>query len=104
MMEEPMPAEPPPTTPPPLAKHVEKQANKCANTKPNCGLLHDNFASMWGDMKDLVDETTARMTAAAHAWDKHVTHHNAMMEALAQQKGATQQVLAEASASHPPRQ
>merc|ERR1719310_822881 len=102
MMEEPTmpPAPVVTTTPPPPKKDLAKQSNKCANAKPNCGLLHDNFAAMWGDMKDLVDETTARMTAAAKAWDSHVAHYNAMQESLTQQKGATQQALAEASATH----
>merc|ERR1719390_369132 len=100
MAETTMPPAPITTTPPPPKKTLDKQANKCANAKPNCGLLHDNFAAMWGDMKDLVDETTARMTAAAKAWDAHVAHYNAMQESLTQQKGATQQALAEASATH----
>merc|ERR1719272_364268 len=35
---------------------AQKAADKCVNSKPDCGLLNDNMALMWGDVKDSVDE------------------------------------------------
>merc|ERR1719440_2498712 len=40
---------------------LEEATNKCVLGKPDCGLLTDNMALMWGDVKDSVDELTAVM-------------------------------------------
>merc|ERR1719321_539347 len=37
--------------------------NKCVLGKPDCGLLTDNMALMWGEVKDAVDELTSVMAA-----------------------------------------
>jgi uncharacterized protein YegL len=56
---------PPPTTaapvPPKTEPAPEEAANKCVLGKPDCGLLTDNMALMWGDCKDAVDELTTIM-------------------------------------------
>merc|ERR1719359_2552734 len=40
---------------------LEEATNKCVLGKPDCGLLTDNMALMWGEVKDAVDELTAIM-------------------------------------------
>merc|ERR1719440_2351816 len=40
---------------------LEEATNKCVLGKPDCGLLTDNMAMMWGDVKDSVDELTSIM-------------------------------------------
>jgi len=40
---------------------LEEATNKCVLGKPDCGLLTDNMALMWGDVKDSVDELTSIM-------------------------------------------
>jgi len=55
------PTEPPVVTPPKAAPTLEEATNKCVLGKPDCGLLTDNMALMWGEVKDAVDELTAVM-------------------------------------------
>merc|ERR1719498_1861955 len=40
---------------------ADDAAGKCVLGRPDCGLLTDNMALMWGDVKDSVDELTAVM-------------------------------------------
>lgn len=47
----------------PHSKAEKKQSNRCARMEPDCGLLHDTFASLWGAMKDTVEELAAKMKA-----------------------------------------
>merc|ERR1719487_2653631 len=55
------PTEPPVVTPPKAEPTLEEATNKCVLGKPDCGLLTDNMALMWGEVKDAVDELTAVM-------------------------------------------
>lgn len=48
-------------SPPKTEPSADEAANKCVLGKPDCGLLTDNMALMWGDVKDSVDELTAVM-------------------------------------------
>jgi hypothetical protein len=57
------PTEPPVVTPPKAEPTLEEAKNKCVLGKPDCGLLTDNMALMWGEVKDAVDELTAVMAA-----------------------------------------
>jgi hypothetical protein len=57
------PTEPPVLAPPKAEPTLEEAKNKCVLGKPDCGLLTDNMALMWGEVKDAVDELTAVMAA-----------------------------------------
>jgi hypothetical protein len=57
MNPEPVPEVVPPKTEP----APEEAANKCVLGKADCGLLTDNMALMWGEVKDAVDELTTVM-------------------------------------------
>jgi len=57
VVEEKGPAPVPPKTEP----TADEAAGKCVLGRPDCGLLTDNMALMWGDVKDSVDELTAVM-------------------------------------------
>jgi hypothetical protein len=57
------PTEAPVLAPPKAAPTLEEAKNKCVLGKPDCGLLTDNMALMWGEVKDAVDELTAVMAA-----------------------------------------
>jgi len=57
------PTEPPVVTPPKAAPTTDEAMNKCVLGKPDCGLLTDNMALMWGEVKDAVDELTSVMAA-----------------------------------------
>jgi hypothetical protein len=55
------PTEAPVVTPPKAEPTTDEAMNKCVLGKPDCGLLTDNMALMWGECKDAVDELTAIM-------------------------------------------
>merc|ERR1719428_1555570 len=42
--------------PPETEPTKQERMDKCVLGKPDCGLLNDNMAMMWGDIKDSVDE------------------------------------------------
>ena len=44
---------------------------RCVLGKPDCGLLTDNMALMWGDCKDAVDELTTIMAENEKAYPRH---------------------------------
>jgi hypothetical protein len=47
-----------------------KAANMCSNAKFDCGILHDMFAALWGETKDLVDSLVWKMNQDTAAWEK----------------------------------
>jgi hypothetical protein len=55
------PKEEPVVTPPKTEPSAEEATNKCVLGKADCGLLTDNMALMWGEVKDAVDELTSVM-------------------------------------------
>merc|ERR1712224_1057185 len=52
---------PPVTVPPAKGPPKNKVQHKCASAKPNCAILHDVFASLMGEMKDLVEAKQEKM-------------------------------------------
>jgi hypothetical protein len=48
----------------------ERMANKCTiDTAPNCGEMHDVFVSLWGDMKDSVENLKDQVQEIEHDRD-----------------------------------
>jgi len=84
----------PPATQP---RSPEKQASRCRNAKPDCGLLYDTFALLWGGMKDLVDETTQKIAADDAAWKSLNSGFNAQLESLSTEMGDLSALFAEAT-------
>jgi hypothetical protein len=79
-------------------KSEMKAANRCSNAKFDCGVLHDMFAALWGETKDLVDELTYKMNQDSAAWDRVKGDINSLLQTQATQLAALQAALAEASA------
>jgi uncharacterized protein YegL len=77
----------------------KKAADKCASEEPNCGVLHDIFASLWGEMRDLVDETTDKIASDSATWEAFQSGINMQLQSMAAQKGQLQSKLAEATGS-----
>jgi len=48
-------------TPPKTRRSKKKMGQKCVLGKADCGLLNDNMAQMWGDIKDAKDELQSIM-------------------------------------------
>jgi len=76
-----------------------KQANKCVSAEADCGLLHDTFANLWGDMRDLVDESVAALRDADVAQRDLDAKVNAQLQAFTTQKGELQSMLAESTST-----
>merc|ERR1719424_381730 len=55
------PTEVPKVTEPQTEPSKEKAQSKCVLGKADCGLLNDNMALMWGDIKDAKDELKSIM-------------------------------------------
>jgi hypothetical protein len=75
-----------------------KAANRCSNAKFDCGVLHDMFAALWGETKDLVDELVWKMNQDTAAWDKVKEDVNTLLQTQATQLANLQAALAEATA------
>jgi len=86
----------PPVTEP---RSQSKQANRCRNAKPDCGLLHDTFALLWGNMKDLVEESTQKISKDDDEWKKLNDGFNAQLETLTTETGDVAALFAEATSS-----
>jgi len=56
------PTEAPKVTPPKTSRSKAKMGQKCVLGKADCGLLNDNMALMWGDIKDAKDELKSIMS------------------------------------------
>ena len=81
-----------------------KAANRCSNAKFDCGILHDMFAALWGETKDLVDSLVWKMNQDTAAWEKVKGDINTLFQTQATQLANLQSALAEASAmkaAHP---
>jgi len=84
---------------------ASKQANKCTMSDADCGLLNDNMAVFWGEVKDKYDAKMAELTQAKHhckevsttineeitLWNALLQERNADLgEATGEQSEATQ--------------
>lgn len=74
---------------------ASKQANRCANTKPNCGVLHDTFSMLWGEMKDLVEDMTDKMTGDETKFNELDKAYKNQIDALAKKQGGLASTLGE---------
>eukprot|EP00747_Dinoflagellata_sp_TGD_P036150 gnl/TRDRNA2_/TRDRNA2_138301_c1_seq1.p1 gnl/TRDRNA2_/TRDRNA2_138301_c1~~gnl/TRDRNA2_/TRDRNA2_138301_c1_seq1.p1 ORF type:complete len:680 (+),score=171.14 gnl/TRDRNA2_/TRDRNA2_138301_c1_seq1:2-2041(+) len=91
-----MPTKAPNTVPPgPPAS----PANKCTKSKPDCGILHDTFASLWGEMKDLVEAKEEKMQRDELKFKKIDEGFNTQIKVMSMQMGQMQAVLAEATSN-----
>jgi Mg-chelatase subunit ChlD len=81
------------------AKGELKQANRCSNAKFDCGVLHDLFASLWGQMKDLTDETKSKIHLDSVAFETVKSNINNLFEIQSTQLMNLQGALAEATAN-----
>jgi len=75
-----------------------KAANRCTNAVFDCGVLHDMFAALWGETKDLVDELVWKMNEDSAAFDKVKSDINTLFQTQATQLSSLQAALAEAMA------
>jgi len=75
-----------------------KGANKCSNAELECGSMHDLFASVWGQTKDMVDELTHKIKSDTLAFSKVKEDINTLLQTQATQLSSLQSALAEASA------
>jgi len=82
----------------PVTTPGEKNARKCTLDKPNCGLLHDNFSLMWGEMKDAVDELTAAMTEKRAEYKERMDTLDDQVRAANADKASASTRMAEATA------
>eukprot|EP00747_Dinoflagellata_sp_TGD_P155957 gnl/TRDRNA2_/TRDRNA2_177627_c6_seq1.p1 gnl/TRDRNA2_/TRDRNA2_177627_c6~~gnl/TRDRNA2_/TRDRNA2_177627_c6_seq1.p1 ORF type:complete len:985 (+),score=236.36 gnl/TRDRNA2_/TRDRNA2_177627_c6_seq1:181-3135(+) len=89
----------PKTVPPAKSPPKGKVQHKCADAKPDCAVLHDVFATLWGEMKDLVEAKQEEMDANMAAWKKTEGNFNSQLSMMALQMGQTQAVLAEATST-----
>merc|ERR1719502_1382793 len=89
----------PKTVPPAKKPPAKKQQGKCASAKPDCAVLHDVFASLWGEMKDLVEAKQEKMDHDMAVWKKTEANFNSQLSMMALQMGQTQAILAEATSS-----
>merc|ERR1719183_2219308 len=64
-----------------------KRGRRCARMKPDCGLLHDTFASLWGEMKDAVEKLESEMQADKEAHDLMNDDLNALKAKYTTEKG-----------------
>merc|ERR1719160_700907 len=73
------PKEAAPRVPPKTEPGLEAAANKCVLGKPDCGLLNDNMAMMWGEVKDAVDELTSIMAENEKQCQETEKMHNGVI-------------------------
>jgi len=78
---------------------AEKAGKRCSKAKPDCGVLHDTFANLWGEMKDLVEALQAKMHTEETAWTSMDGAFNGQLNSITAQKGQLQRLLAETMAS-----
>jgi len=74
-----------------------KLAQKCVEVQSGCGALHDAFASLWGDLKDLVDESRAKLHQDDVDWAGRRDSIHSQLEALTAQQGLVQTDIAQAT-------
>lgn len=76
-------------------KNKGKQGKRCANAKPDCGVLHDTFAMLWGEMKDLVEELSDKMAKDKAKWESLDASFNDQLGEFTEQQGSLGSALGE---------
>lgn len=69
----------------------------CAMSKVNCGLLHDDMSSIWGELRDAVDETLALMHEQEVEFDAIDRAMKAQIEGFSVASAAASRDLADAT-------
>eukprot|EP00747_Dinoflagellata_sp_TGD_P133913 gnl/TRDRNA2_/TRDRNA2_175267_c2_seq19.p1 gnl/TRDRNA2_/TRDRNA2_175267_c2~~gnl/TRDRNA2_/TRDRNA2_175267_c2_seq19.p1 ORF type:complete len:994 (-),score=222.84 gnl/TRDRNA2_/TRDRNA2_175267_c2_seq19:134-3115(-) len=90
---------PPVTVAPAKSPPANKVQHKCASAKPNCAVLHDIFASLMGEMKDLVEAKQEQLDHDIAHWKKEKTNFNSQLSMQSLQMGQAQTILAEATSA-----
>eukprot|EP00747_Dinoflagellata_sp_TGD_P133961 gnl/TRDRNA2_/TRDRNA2_175267_c2_seq62.p1 gnl/TRDRNA2_/TRDRNA2_175267_c2~~gnl/TRDRNA2_/TRDRNA2_175267_c2_seq62.p1 ORF type:complete len:975 (-),score=237.66 gnl/TRDRNA2_/TRDRNA2_175267_c2_seq62:198-3122(-) len=90
---------PPVTVAPAMGPPKNKVQHKCASAKPNCAVLHDVFASLMGEMKDLVEAKEEQIAQDVRAFTSEKANFNSQLSMSALQMGQSQTILAEATSS-----
>eukprot|EP00747_Dinoflagellata_sp_TGD_P133964 gnl/TRDRNA2_/TRDRNA2_175267_c2_seq65.p1 gnl/TRDRNA2_/TRDRNA2_175267_c2~~gnl/TRDRNA2_/TRDRNA2_175267_c2_seq65.p1 ORF type:complete len:986 (-),score=229.29 gnl/TRDRNA2_/TRDRNA2_175267_c2_seq65:198-3155(-) len=90
---------PPVTVAPAKSPPANKVQHKCASAKPNCAVLHDIFASLMGEMKDLVEAKEEQIAQDVRAFTSEKANFNSQLSMSALQMGQSQTILAEATSS-----
>ncbi len=85
------------TVPPAKSPPKNKVQHKCASAEPNCAVLHDVFASLMGEMKDLVEAKQEKMENEDKAWKKMKDNFNSQLSMDSLEMGQSQSMLAEAT-------
>merc|ERR1719498_1036094 len=80
-------------------KEEKKIAKRCAKADPDCGLLHDTIASLWGEMKDLVEALEDKMEKATKEWNELNAEFNVQAQSNTGYKGQLQTALSEVTAA-----
>jgi len=74
-----------------------KQGNKCTAMNPDCGDLYDTFASVWGDMRDLVEDVMTKLSTDERRYLKFRSDIAMQMQAFSTNLGDLQGALSQAS-------
>lgn len=69
----------------------------CSMSKVNCGLLHDDMSSIWGELRDAVDETLALMHANEMEFNEIDTAMKSQIEGFSIAAAAASRDLADAT-------
>jgi len=72
---------------------------RCVEIQPNCGLLHDTFAGLWADMKDVHDLLKQKIAEDAKRWKSIYEGVNGQIHDLSMHKAELQATLAEAAST-----
>eukprot|EP00928_Gymnodinium_smaydae_P011961 TRINITY_DN14376_c0_g1_i1.p1 TRINITY_DN14376_c0_g1~~TRINITY_DN14376_c0_g1_i1.p1 ORF type:complete len:903 (-),score=142.13 TRINITY_DN14376_c0_g1_i1:9-2717(-) len=81
-------------------QNSEKQGKRCAQAKPNCGVLHDTFAALWGEMKDMVEDLSKVIADDTKAWNDFDDRLNAEIQGLTTEKGDLGKTLAQTQSAN----
>lgn len=72
-----------------------KQWKKCVDGPPDCGIMHDTMALMWGRFKDLVDELQVEMEVKDTTFVDFKKSSNEQMQMLGAAKNVFNKLLGE---------
>jgi len=76
-----------------------KAATRCSSATFDCGVLHDLFASLWGEMKDLVEHTQTKVSTDTASWKSVAADINTLLQMQSTQMSSLQAALAEATST-----
>eukprot|EP00928_Gymnodinium_smaydae_P012916 TRINITY_DN14716_c0_g5_i1.p1 TRINITY_DN14716_c0_g5~~TRINITY_DN14716_c0_g5_i1.p1 ORF type:complete len:979 (+),score=209.38 TRINITY_DN14716_c0_g5_i1:73-3009(+) len=79
---------------------AKKQGKRCANAKPDCGVLHDTFASLWGEMKDAVEDLSKKIEDDTNRWKQLDKAFNDELDSLRTEKDTMSKHLASTQAAN----